>query len=130
MNIGLQDGGVDDAAISACFTTKLTNITTNWGGCSFSLDPTQTPDITFTLAAAGGTPYNVVAKIVDTTAGNTDTSGINLIGFGVVEGGGGSSIITPQQRPYMYRIEVQGQRQGTTTTDTTERANLSLLYAY
>lgn len=118
-------GGITDA----CFTTKLTvSPATSWGCGSFSLDPTQTPDITLTLAAAGGTPYTVNAKIVDTTAGNTDTSGLNLIGFGVVEGGGGSSIITPQQRPYMYRIEIQGQRQGGTTT--TERANLSLLYAY
>lgn len=126
VTLGTYGGRVAYGVTDACFTTKLTSLTATWGLCSSTLDPTDTPDITFTLTAAAGAPYTVDAKIVDTTAGNTDTSGLNLIGAGVVEGGGGSGIITPQHIPFMYRIEVQGQRQ----SNPDERASLSLLYGY
>jgi len=117
---GIVAYNIDDA----CFTNKLTLPTASWGCSDTSLDPTNSPDMTLTLAATGGTPFRVFTKIVDTVPGNTSTSGIMLEGMGVVESGSG--IITPQHFPYMYRIEVRGERQ----TNPDERANLSVLYAY
>lgn len=117
---GIVTYGINDA----CFTNKLTLPTTSWGCGSSTLSPVDTPDVTLTLQAAGGVPFRVRTKIVDTVRGNTSTSGIDLEGLGVVEAGSG--IITPQHFPYTYRIEVQGERQ----TNPDERANLSVLYAY
>lgn len=117
---GLVAYGIDDA----CFDKKLKLPTTSWGCGSSSLDPKTSWDMTLTLQAAGGVPFRVYTKIVDTVPGNTSTSGIDLEGLGVVEAGSG--IITPQHFPYMYRIEIQGERQN----NPDERANLSVLYAY
>jgi len=115
-----------------CFTTKLTQPASNWfaptGPCisaSNNLNPLNNPDMTLTLNGVGSQPnLQVSIKIVDTVPGNTDTSGISLLGSGVV--GSQSGIITPQHIPYMYRVEVQGQRQ----TNPDEKANLSAVYAY
>lgn len=117
------------AAEDSCFTVKLTTATSSWStACNVnnsSLDPTVSPDMTLTLNGVAPQPnYVVFTKIVDTIPGNTDTSGISLQGSGVVQGSAG--IITPQHFPYIYRIEVQGQRQ----TNPDEKANLSAVYAY
>lgn len=115
-----------------CFQTKLKYPRSEWltGGCTaaeLSLVPSDTPDVTFTLN--GATPsqpnYTVFAKIVDTSEGNTDTSGIDYIdtGTGVAYNSPG---VSPPHITYLYRIEVQGQKQ----TDTKEKANLSVLYAF
>jgi len=122
-----------------CLYTKLTNPTSLWGACSTAFDPKTTPDITFTLSGPNSSSsdrskdFNVFIKVVDTVGGNTDLSGLDLEGFGVVEGGG---LITPAPEPYMYRIEIQAEQNPTkgaiTRTGTTanERSNLSVLYAY
>ncbi len=114
-----------------CFSAKLTSATNSWvtsGACSnasTSLSAANSPDITLTLQGVGSQPnLQVSIKIVDTVPGNTDTSGISLLGSGVV--GAQSGIITPQHNPYIYRVEVQGQRQ----TNPDEKANLSAIYAY
>jgi hypothetical protein len=121
--------GISDA----CFFIKLrvstddTTTTPNWttNVCDSTLDAKTLPDITFTLSGtAPAQPFDVYLKIVDTTQGNSNTSGIVLEGMGAAESGSG--IITSQHRPYIYRIEVQGERQN----NPAERANLTVLYAY
>lgn len=119
---GIAAYGINDT----CFANKLMLAPANWACGSSTLDPTQTPDITLTLQSTGGAPFNVFAKIVDTSVGNTGTSGLDLITGGVVDSPSSSGQISPEHIPFMYRIEVQGQRQ----SNPDERANLSLLYGY
>ena len=114
-------------ASNGCFYSKLTQLTTAWAGCTTTdlLNPTSNPDITFNLlSVAGGRPYTVAVKIVDTSPGNSDLSGIVLEGGGVVSQGGGT--IATKHFPYLYTIESEGKLTGSTT----ERANLEVLYAY
>lgn len=118
---------------NACFFIKLrvstddTTTTPNWSDslCDSTLDAKTLPDIKFTLSGtAPAQPFDVYLKIVDTTMGNSNTSGIVLEGMGTAESGSG--MITSQHFPYIYRIEVQGERQNSPA----ERANLTVLYAY
>lgn len=108
-----------------CLQSKLRDPTSQWpASCSQTLDPKKTPDIQLTLQSTqSGQPFNVYSKIVDTVQGNSDTSGLQLEGSGVAEA---SSVVTVQHFPYVYRIEVQGERQ----QNPTEQANVSVLYAY
>ena len=111
---------------NACFSDKLLKTTANWaGGCSNTLDAKASPDILFTLSGvAPARPFVVYTKIIDTVAGNSNTSGILLEGQGTAESQSG--LITAQHFPYTYRMEVQSERQN----DATEKANFSVLYAY
>jgi len=112
------------------FPTFINNYGTfNWANCvaglNNSLDPATATDMTFTLLGVAPQPnFNVFAKIVDTVEGNSDRSGLELEGLGVVESGSG--MIVPPHTPYLYRIELQAERAGAPD----ERANLSVLYAY
>jgi hypothetical protein len=110
-----------------CFSNKLLKDTANWGsGCDYTPNAKTSPDVTFTLSGVGtAAPFSVYAKIVDTVPGNSDTSGVLL------EGGGGvaesqSGVIMVQHFPYLYRMEVQGERQ----TRPDEKAGFAVLYAY
>ena len=109
-----------------CFNTKLTTATNSWGACNVGgLTAASNADIILTLNGAGGSAnFTVYTKVVDTVVGNSDTSGISLQGSGVVQSSSG--IITPQHFPYIYRVEVTGQRQ----TNPDEKAELSAVYAY
>lgn len=108
----------------SCLQNKLTKKTANWpSGCSNTPEAKKTPDLTFTLSATTGNPFIVYSKIVDTTSGNSDVGGLQLEGTGVSEG---SSVLTPQHFPYIYRVEIQGERQNNSTT----QANIEVLYAY
>ena len=85
----------------------------------------SSPDIRFTVSGiAPARPFDVYTKIIDTVAGNSSTSGITLEGQGAAESQTG--MITAQHFPYMYRMEVQSERQN----DATEKANFTVLYAY
>lgn len=107
-----------------CFQKKITTATANWpSSCNNSPDPKKAPDISVTLQSASGNPFIVYSKIVDTIPGNTDTSGLQLEGKGVAEA---SSVLTPQSFPYVYRMEIQGERSANATT----QANIEVLYAY
>ncbi len=105
-----------------CLQTKLFQ-SPPWVGCSNTSSPKQSPDMTMDLQAATGSPFTVYTKIVDTVPGNSDTSGLQLEGSGVAES---SSLLRPQQIPYIYRIEIQGERKDNPTA----QANLEVLYAY
>lgn len=108
----------------ACLQSKLVSSTNDWPtGCSKLPDPKKFPDVRITLKATTGSPFVVTSKIVDTVEGNSDTSGLQLEGSGVAET---SSLITPKSIPYIYRIEVQGERE----TGSSSQANLEVLYAY
>jgi hypothetical protein len=112
------------SATQQCLQAKITKSTANWPAtCSNTLNPMSKTDITITLPGANNQPFNVYAKIVDTVAGNTDLSGVQLLGGGVTAS---QSFITPQPMPFVYRIEVQGQRQN----NPLEKSDVSVLYAY
>lgn len=121
--IGTSGGAAD----VACLQWKLTHPSSTWvgAGCNSSSNtpsPTDHPDLTFKVLSTNGSPFTIYAKIVETTAGNTDVSGLQLDGSGVAEAG---TAITPMHNPFVYRIEVQGQQ-----STTSERANIEVLYAY
>ena len=107
-----------------CLQAKLTRPSSQWpAGCSNTSNPKESPDISFNLQATTGNSFVVYTKIVDTVKGNTDVSGLQLEGAGVAES---SPVLTPQHFPYIYRLEVQGER----ATNAKEQANISVLYAY
>lgn len=113
-----------DVVSASCLQTKLRKPTSAWPSiCSSTPNPKQSPDITYTMEATAGNPFIVYSKIVHTTSGNTDISGIALEGTGVAES---SSILSPQHFPYIYRLEVQGERQNSAGA----QANIEVLYAY
>jgi hypothetical protein len=112
-----------------CFANKLrkSKSSTNWTGCSdLSLDVGYANrDVTFVLNDVNGNPsFNVHVKIVDTVEGNSDVSGLELDGLGVVENGGG--MVAPPSYPYLYRIEVNAEK----VTNARESANFDVFYAY
>jgi hypothetical protein len=117
---------VTAVATNSCFSDKLLKSTASWAtGCSNSSDPKTLPDIKLTLSGVSpAQPFDVYVKIVDTVSGNTNTSGVVLEGAGAAETGGG--MIFMQHFPYMYRTEIQGEKQ----KNPNERANFELLYAY
>lgn len=108
-----------------CYRKKLLEKTESWGdNCSKSSDAKISPDIKFTLRSEAEVPYEVYVKIVDTTPGNTNLAHLSLEGAGVAESQAG--IITPRHFPYLYRIEIQAERQ----QNPKERVNLEVLYAF
>ena len=117
---------VQAVATDTCFSGKILHATSSWPtGCDNALSAKTNPDVIFTLSGVGAAqPFNVYTKIVDTVTGNSDTSGVLLEGQGVAETQTG--MITVQHFPYMYRVEIQGERQ----TNPQEKAGFSLLYAY
>lgn len=118
---------LDDAA---CLKQKLEQPVGGWSNCSAaqaSTDPAQAPDISFRLA--GEPPakgFLVTSKIVDTTPGNSDASGNDLLD----PGGAVSSrddTVRPRHVPAMYNLSVQGGRE---EAGSREKARLSVLYSY
>ncbi len=117
---------VTAVATNACFSDKLLKSTANWAStCSSTSDPKTSPDVRFTLSGVSpAVPFDVYTKITDTVKGNTNTGGVVLEGGGTAETGGG--MISMQHFPYMYHMEVQGERQ----LNPNERSNFEVLYAY
>jgi hypothetical protein len=118
-------GGITlTSTTQACLKAKISSSSNSWpAGCNNSIEAKQSPDFTFNLQASAGQPFAVYSKIIDTVVGNSDVSGLQLEGGGVAES---SSVITPQHFPYVYRVEIQGER----ATNATERTKMSVLYAY
>jgi hypothetical protein len=117
---------------NACFSDKLLKSTsaTNWAGCASydqarSSNPKESPDITFTLTSTSGQPFRVFSKIVDTVQGNSNTSEVTLEGGAAADSSGSGGVLV-QHFPYMYSMEVQGERQN----NPSERARFEVLYAY
>jgi len=139
--------GLGAPNVSDCFRQKLTTPRTLWtAACSNSvLDAKSGPDVTFSLNGTNGTPFTVYTKIVETMsrkfsvlevysggkaqrtktvtiAGNTDMTG-GMLDYGAVTDPGAVSV---PHYPYVYRVEVQGERQ----QNPSEKSQISVLYAY
>jgi len=129
--------------VSGCLRIKLTQPKSMWGTCNdATFNVKQNYDVAFNLNSASGMPFRMYSKIVDTMdrklltynfalktgttvtiAGNSDTSsGAILEGASTTE----ASTITIPHYPYLYRIEIQGER----ATNPAEKANISVQYAY
>lgn len=122
IELQLQDG--------ECLKQKLEEPADRWNKCSTSqasIDPAQAPDVSFRLAGdAPAKGFVVTSKIIDTTPGNSDSSGNDLLD----PGGSVTSneqIVRPRHVPAMYNLSVQGVRE---EVGSREKARLSVLYAY
>lgn len=121
---GFSAISLDVVTTNECLTAKLTTPTGEWPStCSQQSNPSQGPDMSLLLPSTSGDSFRVYTKIVDTVKGNSDVSGLQLEGAGVAES---SPVLTPQHFPYLYRVEVQGER----ATNAREQSNVSALYAY
>jgi hypothetical protein len=117
---------IGDNTPLTCLCRKLCDPTSSWEALctnSTTLNPAQNYDILFTLDGLE-TDYDVYGKIVDTTPGNSNTSGLALGGTSVSSSS--SSIISAPPLPFLYRVEVVAED----STNQIERARLSGLYAY
>lgn len=134
---------------SNCFRTKLTYPKNKWtAACSnATLNAKESSDASFVLNSASGSPFSVYSKIVDTMerkftvlesysavggqakraktisiAGNSDTVQTVLESGSTTDGAG----VTVPHYPYMYRIEIQAERQ----QNSAEKSKISVQYAY
>jgi hypothetical protein len=134
---------------SNCLRAKLTSPKSKWAmACSnTTLNAKSGSDITFVLNSASGSPFSVYSKIVDTMerkftvletysavggqakrsktitmAGNSDASSTQLESGSTTDGAG----VTVPHYPYMYRIEIQAERQ----QNAAEKSKISVQYAY
>ena len=112
------------AGVRTCLCDKLCDATADWPGCSMTLAPTDTPDLEFELQGLNSS-YLVSVKIVDTIRGNSDLSGEDLGGTGVVSSTSG--LITAPPMPYLYRVEINSEDY---FGELEERARFSALYAF
>jgi hypothetical protein len=133
--------------VSDCMRFKLRHARSEWGACSASFDLKDKPDIMFDLKGGQGSDYTIYSKIVDTLGrtvmtydattksmkamnmvGNSDTLALELLeGAAVTE----LAATTVPHFPYMYRIEVQGERKKLASDNTpTPKSNISVQYAY
>lgn len=116
----------DSLGVRTCLCDKLCDATADWPVlCSITLDPTDTPDLQFSVTGIT-TTYQVSAKIVDTIRGNSDLSGERLGGTGVVSSTSG--IIPAPPMPYLHRVEINSEDQNPARVN--ERSRLSALYAF
>ena len=117
-------GVSDDSCLNEKLTKKIWGVAC--GVDNSNIDPKVKPDFTFVLQSqvpgfTAPSGFKVYTKIVSTTPGSTDMSGRNLEGqstTGAPPGDIGA--------PYLYRIEVSSEK----VANPSERANLSVLYAY
>jgi hypothetical protein len=116
----------------ACLQQKAHGGPETWTSCVTTslLDPKINPDVVFLLQ---GVPsqgdFKVYGKIVDTISGNTSGGGSEsglASGAAVVGSNLGANTVTPMHIPFIFRIELQGERKD----NPDERAQLSVLYAY
>lgn len=133
-NLILSDYGVINLTVDPCLQEKLNNATASWSSaCSQMPEAKKSPDIKFDLTSTGGQPYNVYAKIIDTVVrGNSNMSGLQLEGGGVGEQ---NPIVKPKHLPYIYRLEIQAEKQSNefvaqSNRTGIEKANISVLYAW
>lgn len=125
-----------------CLIQKLSLPPSSWTACTAQQKTMElssikaAPDLSFLLkGATTGQHYKVYAKIVDTSAGNTDTGSLvtnNSDAGGLIAASGtaysktGGSSVQIMHIPYGYRIEVQGEPEA----NLREKSNVTVLYAY
>lgn len=120
------NGTLSGFSVNSCINQKFNRSTSSWDSACIptSFSPKNSPDITFLLQATTNTPFKVYAKIVDTSAGNTDTA--NNQNLKEATNITDTTVDSGLTIPSSYRIEVQTERQNSPD----EKANLSVLYAY
>ena len=126
---------------TSCMNHKLTTPTAQWdtttghacGSTARIINPKVNYDAMFTLkGTTTATNYTAYAQIVDTVPGNSDRSGlVGQLGSGTGVAGLGSGLgtgsgISPVHTPALFTIEIQGEK----STNPSEKAKLSVLYAY
>ncbi|TFH31930.1 MAG: hypothetical protein E4G97_03370 [Deltaproteobacteria bacterium] len=102
--------------------TKLAGPLATWGGLDNSSTINSTDTTSYDMRIDIGT-YRVYSKIVDTVQGNSSASD-ELLKTGVVDTSSGEVVVV--SIPYLYTIEVLSH----STTNSTERSKLSVLYQY
>jgi len=130
--LGNYNNQVTYNASNTCFSSKLNPIDgtspANWDAtCNgISLDLPNSSDLRITLqGTASKANFDVFVKIVESTRGNSSTSGISLDSGNPVASSS-AGVVTPVHIPFTYRLEIQAQR----SVNSSERANLSGLYIY
>ena len=134
---------------SSCLQNRLENPKKNWSTACANVtgDPKSSPDITFSLTPATGSPYTIYSKIVDTSEwrfisfSSPATGGTPVLLNKAISGNSDRAVstgfstkggtVTSKQPgiphyPYMYRVEIQGEYQ----QNSNEKANISVQYAY
>ena len=130
----------------SCLHMRLTTPRRFWSPACAPAS-SSSPDISFQLNGASGSPYRVFSNIVDTSewritsfpgtglkvtnslAGNSDVTGGDEdteLSQGAVVGSGGPPLKSPHY-PFVYKIDIQGERQ---VNPNKEKSNMSILYAY
>lgn len=113
-------------SVNSCINQKVLRNTNKWdSACQISsFSPKQSPDLSFILQSTSNQPFQVYAKIVETSVGNTENaSNANLSdALNVTE----STMQSGETKPSSFRIEIQSER----SNNPQERAILSVLYAY
>jgi hypothetical protein len=125
-------------SLDSCLMDKLTKPSSKWGsGCSNSADATVNSDFQLKLnSISASETYTVYTKIIDTVCSDkrpypagkctgSDLSGLDYLGDGSGTAGG-SSGVTVQAMPAIYRIEIVGEK----TNNPKEKSKISVLYAY
>lgn len=104
---------------------KLLTRSTSWVNCNSNLTIDPADSSTYDMMIRLGTTprYNVYAKIVATTSGNTGADQ-GLLKDGVVSASTGQ--VTVMATPYLYAIEAVAEN----SANLTERAKFSVLYQY
>jgi len=141
--------GSINPTFSTCFQERLDNPKIVWSSACSTVtgNPKESPDVSFTLTPVTGSPFTIYSKIVDTTEwrfvsfSSPATGGIPVLLNKVVTGnsergsasgdntkGGTVTQKKPEipHYPYMYRIEIQGERQ----QNPAEKANITVQYAF
>jgi hypothetical protein len=127
--LDLAFNGTASCLLDKLLRTQMTGSTNNWSNCgpsNWSLDPTESPDMTFTLSGVKE-DFGVSVKIVDATHGNTDRGGRDLIGWGVVEG---DVPVPPKHNPFVYRMEINSTSTSSSSGGSVGGAKLSVICTY
>lgn len=119
--------GSNSGATYTGLAAKLMSPSSSWTNCdsALAIDPATSSTYDMKVQLGTTTRYDVYAKIVATTPGNTgaDTA---LQKSGVTGGGAGSGEVPVVASPYLYAIEAVA----VNSSHADERAKLSILYEY
>ncbi|MHB8845271.1 MAG: hypothetical protein ACYC7L_11070 [Nitrospirota bacterium] len=117
-------GGTNYTQLAAKLMTATSSWSAGCGDASMTINPLIPSSYDMKYEIGTGTKYNVYAKIVDATEGNSAGGGEALFNKGVVSANSGE--VTTMSMPYLYTIEVDAE----SAANSAERAKLTILYQY
>jgi hypothetical protein len=117
--------GISSGATYTSLAAKFMTPSSSWSGCSDSITIDTADSTSYDMKVELGitTKYNVYAKIIAATDGNSGGDE-SLLNKGVVTANTGEVSVSPI--PFLYTIEVVAEN----SDNTDERAKLSVLYQY